>query len=103
MSFQAKRSRRLEAAAASGWAAQANSQQSDSNSQMLGEEFRSYLMEAFMKGDMSAKVACAVAYYYTEAGGRSLGDLAVHPRHAGGYASSRMKVALGRDLSLIHI
>lgn len=56
-----------------------------------GAKFRSFLLERYTEGSITASDCCLLAYYHTESGGEGAEDLALGPDQSTTHGSSHLK------------
>ena len=56
-----------------------------------GKKFRSYLLEKYASGSLTAADTCILAHLHGEAGGLGAEDLGLHPSQASKHASDHLR------------
>ena len=59
--------------------------------QKAAKNFRSFLVDKYASGSISASDTCVLAYLHVEAGGQGAEDLALHPSQASKHASDHLR------------
>ena len=59
--------------------------------QQAGATFRSFLLERYTEGSITAADCCLLAHYHTESGGEGAEDLALSPDQATTHGSQHLK------------